>query len=56
MNRIQIGKLKNLKTPKNENPQKLSEEIDHNIQINMQYKYLKHKYVLQILNSIFVLI
>ena len=38
----------NGKSEKPENSEKISEETDLIIQINIQYKYLKHKYVLQI--------
>ena len=44
------------KTEKPEKSEKISEETDLNVQNNIQYNYMKHEYILQIFNFIFIFI
>ena len=44
------------KTKKIKKSEKISEETDTNVQNNIQYNYMKHEYIFQIFNFIFILI
>ena len=44
------------KTEKTKKSEKISKETVPNVQTNIQYNYMKHEYILQIFNFIFILI